>query len=215
MTAADYKVTFPYLATSAPYSITHPHSGEDHKMPLRTEIWVGDTLIAYSGNTGESTGPHSHVQRAKKGVYVAPYLPPQGKGYGNTIALPATVIEVGNKADVGNYVRLMDKNNERWSYFHNDAIVVKVGAVINEENEDMLNEGDVKNLYNAGWHRDATAAEIKQWVGKPMKDFFYASGKNQYEWLWETINTKPTADDLAQKAQDYDVLAGALKKALQ
>lgn len=133
MSASDYPVTFKFGATTSPYSIDQPHTGADRAMPMETDIYVGDTLIALSGGakglagSGQSTGPHLHIQKLVNGAYVNP----GDNGLDNTIAFPARVIEVGTKSDVGNYVRIIDAKGVRWSYFHLFIIHVKVGQIIN------------------------------------------------------------------------------------
>lgn len=52
--------------------------------------------------------------------------------------------------------------------------------------EPMLNEGDIHNIYLAGWGRKATDAELARYVGKPFRDAFYDDVKNQLEYLRKT-----------------------------
>lgn len=123
MTAKDYKVTFPYMATTAPYSPTRPHLGEDRKMPLGTPIEVNGVLVGYAGTTGKSTGVHTHTQR----VYGGAVIHPQGGGF--DVPQPAVVTETGYKKDtIGYYVRYKDGQGFEWSIFHMDKPAsVRVG----------------------------------------------------------------------------------------
>lgn len=148
MKASEYKVTFPYGATTTPYSPSHPHSGEDRKMPIGTPVDVGDAIIGLSGNTGKSTGPHLHIQKYKGG-----YQNPQGKGLANTIAFPAVVSEVGENSEIGKYIRLMDKSLIRWSYFHLSRVGVVKGSIINTGG-DMHDGKTAKEWYEEAnrWH---------------------------------------------------------------
>lgn len=155
MKASDYPVTFPYGAITAPYSPSHPHSGEDRKMEVGTPIDVGNTIIGLSGKTGKVTGPHLHIQKWK-----GEYMNPKGKGLADTIAFPATVTEVGSNDEIGKYVRLVDANGVRWSYFHQSATKVVKGTIINRE-EEMYDGKTAKEWYEIAndWHVRADARQ--------------------------------------------------------
>lgn len=136
---SQYSVTFPYGATTKPYSPSNPHTGDDRAAPKNTPIDVGDTIIGLVGTTGKSTGYHLHIQKWKGG-----YQNPNGQGVGNTIAFPARVTEVGYRDDIGYFVRLVDANGVRWSYFHmiKDSQRVRVGQIINKGEEDVFTQKD-------------------------------------------------------------------------
>lgn len=156
MKASDYKVSFPYGATTAPYSKAHPHSGDDRAMPVGTPIDVGDTIIGLSGKTGKVTGSHLHIQKWKDG-----YLNPKGKGLADTIAFPARVTEVDFNFEIGNYVRLVDADGVRWSYFHQSAVKVAKGTIINQ-GEDMYKGKSAKEWYESAndWHKRRVDAGV-------------------------------------------------------
>lgn len=145
---SQYPVTFPYGATTKPYSPSNPHTGDDRAAPKNTPIDVGDTIIGLVGTTGKSTGYHLHIQKWKGG-----YQNPNGQGVGNTIAFPAKVTEVGYRDDIGYFVRLVDANGVRWSYFHmiKDSQRVRVGQIINKledkEEVEMVTMQQLEVLY--------------------------------------------------------------------
>ncbi len=65
-----------------------------------------------------------------------------------------------------------------------------------------MDQGTVTNLYLSGWQRQPTPEELKTWVGKPMQDFFYTGGKNQYEYLWQQVRTlQQRAGDLQKQVE--------------
>lgn len=119
--AKDYLISFGYGATTPPYSLLHPHKGEDRKMPLRTPIKVNGTLVGYAGSTGESTGVHTHTQKINNSRVENP----QGGGF--DVPQPTTVVSTGFNDEIGNFVRYMDASGVTWSIFHMDEpAVVKV-----------------------------------------------------------------------------------------
>jgi hypothetical protein len=123
-TLFDYPVSFPFGATSAPYSPSHPHSGEDRAAPSGTPIVVSGTQLGVVGATGKVTGPHTHIQKATS---TTNFISPTGGG-GN---VTGTVSEVGYNTEIGNFVRIKGDDGFRWSYFHmRDKPLVKVGDKI-------------------------------------------------------------------------------------
>lgn len=116
---STYPVSFPYGATSSPYSPSKPHSGEDRAGPKGTPIIISGTLIGTVGTTGKSTGPHTHIQKKVNGTITNP------KGQGLNIT--GEVIEAGFNSEIGNFVRVRDNSGVIWSYFHMDERKVKVG----------------------------------------------------------------------------------------
>lgn len=163
-TAADYPVTFPFGATTFPYSKQHPHMGEDRKMPLNTEVWVSKTLIGLAGTTGKSTGVHTHTQKIVSGEVVNP------KGGGFNVPLPAVVIETGTLwtnplkyREIGNFVRIKDAKGVVWSFFHLNKVLVKKGDKIGVK---MVTAGQLADLYRWLLGRPISAYGRKHYLNK-------------------------------------------------
>ena len=167
MQAKDYPVTFPYGATTAPYSPAHPHTGEDRKMPLGTAIEVNGVQVGIAGTTGQSTGVHTHTQRVFNGLVVHP----QGGGF--EVPQPTIVTETGYKKDsIGFYVRYRDGNGFIWSIFHMDKPAgVHVGQQL-IKGEPMFNEGDRVNLNVYFYGKDI--GKFKTLVGVDWKTAMYS-----------------------------------------
>lgn len=125
--ASDYAVNFPYGATSAPYSSTHPHRGNDRACPTGTLVVIAGTTIGLTGSTGASTGPHLHIQEWQGNT--ANTRKPQNE------FKPGTVTQVdpnGTTGDgsFGKYITI--KTDDGWndSYCHLSQVNVKVGDKI-------------------------------------------------------------------------------------
>lgn len=156
-TAKDYPVTFPYGATTAPYSPAHPHRGEDRSMPLRTPVTVNNVLIGYAGTTGRSSGVHTHTQKVANGAVQHP------RGGGFTVPSPVTITETGYKSDIGNYVRYRDANGVIWSIFHFDEVVVKQGLL---KEIDVPTKTEVRNAFKELLDRAPTAEQLASYIKK-------------------------------------------------
>lgn len=163
--ASQYKITFPYGATTPPYSPTHKHLGDDRAMPVGTPIIVNGEIIGLSGNSGKSTGAHEHTQEVKYGVVVKP----ESGGY--DVPKPVVCTETGKKLDIGNFIRYRDGDGRIWSKFHLSEVKIKVGDIIGGSMTPLVNEGDAVNVFTAlGYPPNANdkAAAInkdwKQWI---------------------------------------------------
>lgn len=181
--ASQYPVTFPYGATSKPYSTSKPHLGDDHAAPATTPIDVGDTIIGLVGTTGKSTGNHLHIQKVQNGTVVNP----NGQGLANTISFPATVYAVGYNEEIGSHVRIRDAKGVQWSYFHmiKNSQKVKVGQVINKGGENMSTKVDtalnrIIHTEMEGWDFNKTHAGqydnqlIPAWNGTNVEDMIWS-----------------------------------------
>jgi hypothetical protein len=186
-TAADFPVTFPYAATTSPYSTANPHKGEDRAMAVGTPVIVNGVCIGYSGNTGDSTGPHLHIGRFISGLPT----PPNGRGFG--FAETATVTQIGEDATNGRFVRLGAEGSS-WVYLHLSNVSCSLGqilpAITGGKGADVItngvkymNEDGAKDLWRLGLHREPENDQVwRSWVGHPFNegsDTF----RNSQEWL--------------------------------
>lgn len=196
MEAKDYPVTFPYGATTPPYSSAHPHTGEDRKMPLGTLIKVNGVLVGYAGTTGKSTGTHTHTQKVSNGSVVHP----QGGGF--EVPQPCVITETGYKADsIGYYVRYKDGNGSIWSIFHMDKQAeVHVGQQLikREATMDTVDRGGLETIWKLAFDRTPTEAEYKNFVGKGWASVLFTAYsseeyKNRYNGLvknWDIVTNQ-------------------------
>lgn len=184
----DYAVSYGY---GYPPGYGGFHSGEDrgNSSAFGLPIPVNGVVIGTVGWTGKVIpknvyGTHSHVGKWKGGQSYDP------KGGGAVLGDDAIVTEidtVGN-TDNGKFVRVRSQGFD-WVYLHLNTVNVTIGQKL--KGADMkMSKGTVENLYLSGWQRNASSEEHKTWDGKEMEDFFYAGGKNQYEWLWQQIRAK-------------------------
>ncbi len=181
MNIDQYPIDFPYGATSEPYSPAHPHRGNDYPLVFEPVIIQG-TQIGKSGNSGSYKGqtyaPHCHVQAgrdewAQTTIDSKPYV---GK--------PGTVEKTGNGSEWGNYVaiRVGDVNV---FYCHLSRIDVKVGQVIEEENDMIKNEDEADLLYRSIVHEAPSKDWLKSAVGQPWS---IVAGKLYQSALWNQQN---------------------------
>jgi len=123
--AKDYPITFGYKATDGYYygkngKIGPYHRGNDRAMPIGTPVKVNGVTISRSGNTGASSGPHSHI-----GLFVnGKDQNPTGKEWS---IVGAKVYDTGYDSINGNYVRVIGKDGGIRVYLHNSKILVKAG----------------------------------------------------------------------------------------
>lgn len=147
---SQYRVSFPFGATTDPYSPSHPHSGEDRAAPAGTPIIVSGTTIGFVGATGKVTGPHCHIQKATWTGSTWKFVNPAGGG----LNITGEVIEVGYNSEIGNFVRIKDNSGVRWSYFHMvSAPSVKVGQKIGGTPVSVVGDRELSVLYRMRFGR--------------------------------------------------------------
>lgn len=120
MTLQDYKVTFPY---NAKYSNGGRHRGNDRACPVGTEVRILGVLIARTGNTGLTTGPHCHTQAGtdiacQKDINPTPLEFKAGR-----------VVNAGTGEQWGKFVTVQ-VGSQYITYCHLSQIVAPIGLTI-------------------------------------------------------------------------------------
>lgn len=138
---------------------------------MGTPVIVNGVTIGLSNNTGATTGPHLHVGKFVNGVV-------QDPGVGNGFQFDSAVIfDTGFDSSNGNYVRIA-ADGVLWNYLHLEKVLVSQGQELKGGNppqeEEVLNEGDVINLYKSMLGRDPSQDEINIYNGKDWKTVVYA-----------------------------------------
>ncbi len=126
MSASDYPINYPYGATDAPYSASHPHRGDDRACPTGTPIVINGITIGLTGATGMVTGPHLHIQEWSTSY--ADTRKPQNAFVGGT------VVDLGTLSEFGNFITILTGDNWHDTYCHLSQINVTKGQLITEGN---------------------------------------------------------------------------------
>lgn len=180
-TASDYPVTFAFKEQDGYYYgpngiVGLYHHGEDRAMSIGVPVVVAGATIGKSGNTGQSGGPHVHIDKRKAGTltsFRANFVNP--KGWVNI--KKATVTFAGNAGSAGNMIALKDGIYE-YRFLHLDKINVKVGQVIKEKNmATILTRALVKKEYLANRGTAPNEKDYKAWTGKPFESLSFAFAK--------------------------------------
>lgn len=143
---SQYNISFPYGATTPPYSPAHPHRGADRKCPIGTPVIINGVTIGLTGNSGSYNGqpyaPHCHIQAWVGDVAntrnPAPY---EFKG--------GTVINTGVGPQWGNFVTIL-VDGVNVTYAHLSKINVKKGDRI-PQGEPMVPWNN-SQTYNLMYH---------------------------------------------------------------
>lgn len=181
--ASQYPVSFPYGATSSPYSPSNPHKGDDRAAPGGTPINVNGTVIGLVGTTGYSTGNHLHLGKFVNGTATNP------NGQGFNLQNPV-VDSTGYDATNGNYVRIRDAQGVIWVYLHLSQINVKKGDVLG-----AMTKQDVTNIFkSSGWTGSISEGDYVYWT---------TPGRTPAQ-LAQTIYDSSWNNDVRYKAQNYD-----------
>lgn len=157
-------------------------------MPEGTPVKVNGVIIALSGKTGRATGPHTHVQKVEKGYVVNP----AGGGY--KVPSPATVIETGEDAERGKYVKVKDAKGVEWSHFHNSEIKVSKGKL---EKEDMYKNKSAQQWYDKAQAYLASAADWEKKTRELRKE--YEALEKKANWLDQKVINRDNIIDTLQK----------------
>lgn len=120
MSAQNYKVTFGY---NAKYPWGGRHRGNDRACPVGTEVRIEGVLIARTGNTGLTTGPHLHTQAGtdiacQKDINPTPLEFKAGK-----------VVRTGAGPTWGKFVTIQ-VGSQFITYCHLSQIIAPVGLTI-------------------------------------------------------------------------------------
>jgi hypothetical protein len=167
MIANDYPVSFPYGATTPPYTPTHPHRGDDRACPLGTPIVIGGVTIGLTGATGKVTGPHLHIQEWFGNV-VTGTRKPQNAFKGGTV-VNIDPLQTQGDGSFGKFITIKTSDGWNDSYCHLSSINVRIGQVL--EGEEMFNEGDARNFNEYFYGKDN--GRFRDQIGKDWKTASY------------------------------------------
>lgn len=138
------------------------HRGEDRACPVGTPLIINGVEVGFSGNTGESTGPHCHIGRWVNGAST----PPNGGGFHFA---DATVTEIGADPTNGTFLRVQ-ADGASWVYLHLSKITAIKGQQL-KGGADVSTVGEVEfnDLYRAFFGpievNPPTADDRKRWIG--------------------------------------------------
>lgn len=183
MSAKDYAITFPYGATSAPYSPSHPHRGDDRPCPIGTPVVIDNITIGLTGATGRVTGAHLHIQEWQGSP--SNTRKPQNSFKGGTVTTVAV------SSDFGIYVTIT-KDGWNTSYCHLSGTNVQVGQEI-------------------GVDIVANNAQIDDWISKQHFIAFGIPASAETFNSWRPVLKNNFVDGSLSILAGIDTNGGALK----
>lgn len=191
----QYPVTFPFGATSAPYSPTDPHHGEDRACPTGTLAIVNSKQIGLTGNTGYSFGPHCHIDKNPSYPATRGYINPTG-----WYNITGTVVFAGLAESAGNMVVIRADNGYYYRFLHLSVINVRVGDRIQPMATDSLTKEEVIITY-AGFfdcaNSDVPQDFITAYTGKTLGGLLnHLKDDPSYLKHKDTINNPPGFEQL-------------------
>lgn len=175
-----YPISFPYGATSAPYTPAHPHRGNDRAAPVNTPINIGGVTIGYVGMTGKANGYHCHTQACSAGKNWADWFNPTPYEFKT-----GTVVRVEqNNGDFGNFV-MVRVGNVDLTYAHMIKTNASVGQIIGGNVDMPISTDALYMLIRSMMQREPTQAEASNsdFLKDPdmaIKTFWNNGGKDNY-----------------------------------
>lgn len=136
-TAQDYPITFPFGATTKPYSPSNPHSGNDRAMLVGVPVVIQGVTIGLSGRSGKVTGAHLHTQRGKTKLCKPATSPTSLEFKGGLVVATRNVDE----GEWGKYVMLA-VDGEYIVYCHLSEVYAKIGQVIESNSMAIITNSD-------------------------------------------------------------------------
>lgn len=165
MSVKNYKISFPYGATSSPYSPSRPHRGNDRSAPCGTPVVIAGKTIGLVGTTGISTGCHLHTQAGSDIGTQNTINPTKHEFQSGTVVRTRNT----NTGAWGKYVTIRNDSGVYVTYAHLSEVKVKVGQII-KENTVKLTRKQVGRLIFTLWGRDAKEDELQAYTQREAGD---------------------------------------------
>ncbi len=165
-------ITLPFGATTAPYSPTNPHKGTDFSYLPDSTIYapVGGTVILHANNGNDGNGVYMNYPPYFIGMlHTSKYL----VNNGDTVMVGQPLAIMGETGlAYGVHLHFAVKLN---------GVFIDPMSVIQEE--PMINQGDMVNVWQAIYGHDPTQADLDAWLGKDFKSLVYEKCIPEFESL--------------------------------